>query len=218
VTSATSPIFDDTFRRQLIDLFKWRRDVRSFLDKPVPQDILDKLIYLTDLAPSVGLSQPWRFIFVNDLARRAAIKANFETCNQMALAAQDKDQDTNRANIYARLKLAGLDEAPCQFAVCTEIDPAQGYGLGRVTMPEMTSYSTVMAIHTLWLAARTYGLGLGWVSILDPDAIMNILDAPKNWQLTGYFCLGYPAIISDTPELERLGWEKRASKIHVIHR
>ena len=67
MTSATSPIFDDTFRRQLIDLFKWRRDVRSFLDKPVPKDILDKLIDLTDLAHSVGLSQPWRFIFVNDL-------------------------------------------------------------------------------------------------------------------------------------------------------
>ncbi len=215
MTSATSPIFDDTFRRQLIDLFKWRRDVRSFLDKPVPQDILDKLIDLTDLAPSVGLSQPWRFIFVNDLARRAAIKANFETCNQMALAAQN----TNRANIYARLKLAGLDEAPCQFAVCTEIEPTQGHGLGRATMPEMTSYSTVMAIHTLWLAARTYGLGLGWVSILDPDAIMNILDAPQNWQLTGYFCLGYPAIISDTPELERLGWEQRhKSKLHIIQR
>jgi 5,6-dimethylbenzimidazole synthase len=214
VRNLSAPIFDDAFRCQLIDLFKWRRDVRSFLPKPVPQDIIDELLLLTNLAPSVGLSEPWRFVFVNDPARRAAIKANFEDCNRLALSSQNE----SRADIYARLKLAGLDEAPCQFAVCTEIDPTQGHGLGRATMPEMTSYSTVMAIHTLWLAARTYGLGLGWVSILDPLAVMDVLDVPKNWQLTGYFCLGYPTIISDTPELERLGWEKRASKAHVIQR
>jgi 5,6-dimethylbenzimidazole synthase len=214
VTSKAPPIFDEAFRVTLVDLFKWRRDVRSFLPTPVPQNILDHLTDLANLAPSVGLSQPWRFVFVDNANRRAAIRVNFETCNADALAAQNE----SRAHIYATLKLAGLDEAPCQFAVCTEIDPSQGHGLGRATMPEMTSYSTVMAIHTMWLAARSYGLGLGWVSIIDPEVIMNILDLPKNWQLTGYFCLGYSSKSSDMPELERLGWEQRASKIHVTYR
>jgi 5,6-dimethylbenzimidazole synthase len=214
VSFLSAPVFDDAFRATLIDLIKWRRDVRSFLPTPVPQDILNSLLQLTDLAPSVGLSQPWRFILVDDENRRAAIKANFEACNKHAL----DTQSDNRSHIYARLKLAGLDEAPCQFAVCTEIDPSQGHGLGRATMPEMTSYSTVMAIHTLWLLARTYGLGLGWVSIIDPIAVMSILNVPEHWQLTGYFCLGYPSKNSDMPELERLGWEQRASKIQVTYR
>ncbi len=208
------PVFNDDFRSTLIDLFKWRRDVRSFLPLPVPQNILDELLQLADLAPSVGLSQPWRFIMVNDPARRAAVRANFEACNAEALDRQNQ----NRAATYAKLKLAGLNEAPCQFAVCTVLDPEQGHSLGRATMPEMTSYSTIMSIHTLWLAARTYGLGLGWVSILDPAAIMNVLELPGSWQLTGYFCLGYPALTSNTPELERMAWEQRRSSPSVLYR
>ncbi len=208
------PVFDDGFRSSLIELFKWRRDVRSFLPTPVPQIILDGLLKLTDLAPSVGLSQPWRFIMVNDENRRAAVRANFEVCNREALLLQSE----SRAGIYAKLKLSGLKEAPCQFAVCTEFDPEQGHGLGRQTMPEMTNYSTVLAIHTLWLAARTYGLGLGWVSILDPAYVITILDVPKSWQLTGYFCLGYPSLPSDTPELERMGWEQRRSSPSILYR
>ncbi len=179
------PVFDDDFRSILISLFRWRRDVRSFLPMPVPQVILDHLFELAHLAPSVGLSQPWRFVMVENASRRSAIKANFEKCNAMALAGQNE----TRAGIYASLKLAGLSEAPCQFAVCTEAEPEQGHGLGCQTIPEMMSYSTVTAIHTFWLAARTYGLGLGWVSILDPEAVIDVLDLPKSWKLTGYFCL-----------------------------
>jgi len=76
-------------------------------------------------------------------------------------------------------------------------------------MPEMTAYSAVMAVHTLWLAAAARGLGLGWVSIIDPAIVTTILDMPPSWRLIGYFCLGHPAIQSDVPELERLGWEHR---------
>lgn len=214
MTQTHPPIFNNNFRTTLIDLFKWRRDVRSFLPMPVSQSVLSDLLQLADLAPSVGLSQPWRFIMVDNPARRAAIKANFEACNALAMAGQNQ----THAGIYAKLKLAGLDQAPCQFAVCTDLEPEQGRRLGRATMPEMTSYSTVMAIHTLWLAARAYGLGLGWISILDPAAVMDVLELPGSWQLTGYFCLGYPALTSDTPELERMGWEQRRSSPSIIYR
>ena len=203
---ATGPVFDDAFRAQLLELFRWRRDVRRFRAEPVPAGLLDRLLDIASLAPSVGLSEPWRVVTVDDPARRAAVRASFEACNAQALAAQTL---ASQAAAYARLKLAGLDEAPCQIAVFAEPDPGQGRGLGRATMPETTAYSAVMAVHTLWLAARALGLGLGWVSILDPAAVAAALDVPPDWSLVGYFCLGYPQSEGTMPELERLGWEHR---------
>ncbi len=146
----TGPVFDDAFRAQLLELFKWRRDVRRFRSEPVPPGLLDRLLGVASLAPSVGLSEPWRMVTVDNPVRRAAVRASFEACNAQALAAQTlAGQAPSRANAYARLKLAGLDEAPCQFAVFAEADPGQGHGLGRATMPETTAYSAVMAVHTL---------------------------------------------------------------------
>jgi 5,6-dimethylbenzimidazole synthase len=211
---ATGPVFDDAFRAQLLDLFRWRRDVRRFRSEPVPAGLLDRLLDVASLAPSVGLSEPWRLVTVDDPARRAAVRASFEACNTQALAAQTFASQTAA---YARLKLAGLDEAPCQFAVFAEPDPEQGRGLGRATMPETTAYSAVMAVHTLWLAARALGLGLGWVSILDPAAVAAALEVPPGWSLVGYFCLGYPQSEGEAPELERLGWERRRPAV-VIRR
>ncbi len=197
--------FDETFRDELRELIRWRRDVRRFRRDPLPPGAVERLIELASLAPSVGLSQPWRFVLVEDAARRAAVRANFERSNADALAAYAGE----RAQRYACLKLAGLDEAPVQLAVFADRGTAQGHGLGRRTMPEMAEYSAVMAIHTLWLVARAEGLGLGWVSILDRAEVIRALDVPPEWIFLGYFCLGYPQIETLTPELEREGWEQR---------
>lgn len=201
------PSFDAPFNDKLVELFRWRRDVRRFRTDPVPPDLIDRLLQVTSLAPSVGLSQPWRFVMVDDPARRAAIRTSFEACNAQAQRAQPDE----RADAYARLKLAGLDKAPWQMAVFVQPQPEQGHGLGRRTMPETVAYSAVMAIHTLWLAARCAGLGLGWVSILDPKTVKSALDVPDDWQFIGYFCLGYPDEEDSAPELERAGWEHRHS-------
>ncbi|WP_342454744.1 5,6-dimethylbenzimidazole synthase [Sphingomonas sp. H160509] len=115
------------------------------------------------------------------------------------------------------MKLAGLERAPCHVAVFVEPDPDQGHGLGRRTMPEAVAYSAVIAVHTLWLAARAQGVGLGWVSILDPSHIRTILDVPETWHLVAYLCVGYPEIEAIAPELEREGWEKRRS-INIVVR
>ncbi len=203
--SASAPEFDAAFQARLRDLFVWRRDVRRFRPDPVPAPVLDGLLDLAALAPSVGLSQPWRFVTVDDPGRRAAVRANFAAANAEALAGQDAD----RAASYARLKLAGLDEAPSHLAVFAEPDPEQGHGLGRRTMPETTAYSAVIAVHTLWLAARARGLGLGWVSILDPAALAAALDVSPAWRFIGYFCLGWPLAEADLPALETAGWERR---------
>jgi 5,6-dimethylbenzimidazole synthase len=200
-----APEFDAGFRARLHQLLSWRRDVRHFRRDPLPKGAIERLIELACLAPSVGLSQPWRFVLVETAEPRRAIRANFAACNRVALTTQSRD----RASLYARLKLAGLDEAPCHLAVFADPETEQGHRLGRLTMPEMISYSVVAAVHTLWLAARAEGIGMGWVSILDPAVVREILDVPRTWLLIGYFCLGYPAAADDTPELEREGWETR---------
>ena len=212
---APAPVFDEAFRAKLRDFFRWRRDVRHFRREPVPAELLEELLDIATLAPSVGLSEPWRFVTVDDPARRESVRASFEACKAQALAGQDAD----RAALYARLKLAGFDEAPCHLAVFAEANPEQGHGLGRGTMPETTTYSTVMAVHTLWLAARAAGLGLGWVSILDPVAVTSVLDVPSGWTFIGYFCVGFSQLDNDAPELERAGWEhRRPAKTFLVRR
>ena len=212
-TSAPRAIhFDAAFRARLRDLLLWRRDVRRFRPDPLPTGMLEGLIELACLAPSVGLSQPWRFVIVEDAARRAAVRDNFAACNAQALSAQAPQ----RAGLYARLKLAGLGEAPVHFAVFADRATTQGHGLGRRTMPEMIEYSAVTAVHTIWLAARAQGIGLGWISILDPAAIAAILEVPTTWKLIGYFCLGYPEAEDRVPELEQAGWEERSAVSAVV--
>jgi 5,6-dimethylbenzimidazole synthase len=209
-----STSFDPAFRARLRELLIWRRDVRRFRRDPLPNGTLESLIDLACLAPSVGLSQPWRFVIVEDGSTRAAIRQNFATCNAQALAAQSGD----RAGLYAQLKLAGLDQAPCHLAVFADRATAQGHGLGRHTMPEMIDYSAVTAVHTIWLAARAQGIGMGWVSILDAAAVAVLLDVPADWKFIGYFCLGYPQADDTIPELEQSGWERRRLPSSVILR
>lgn len=199
------PQFDTVFRERLRDLVAWRRDVRRFREDPVAADLIEELLDLACLSPSVGNSQPWRFVRVDDPARRARVRANFAHCNAAALAAHNGE----RAKLYASLKLEGLAEAPVQLAVFADDAPAAGHGLGRRTMPETLRYSAVLAVHTLWLAARAQGLGVGWVSILDPLQMARDLETPEGWSLVAYLCLGYPQEEHLDPELERHGWQAR---------
>ena len=133
------------------------------------------------------------------------IRRNFLACNAEALAAQSNE----RAAIYARLKLAGIDAAPVQLAVFCDHATEQGHGLGARTMPEMLDYSVVGMIAGLWLAARAAGLGLGWVSILDPAQVCAALDAPPSYKFIAFLCLGWPEEEHVDPELVRNGWQER---------
>ena len=199
------PQFDAAFRAQFAELVRWRRDVRRFRDDPVAPELLEKLFALTACAPSVGLSQPWRFVLVESAERRLAIRDNFSQANKAALEGYAGERQAR----YARLKLEGLSQAPIHLVVCADETTAQGHGLGRQTMPETIRYSVVAAIQTLWLAARAEGLGLGWVSILDPEAVKSTLDLPPQWTFIAYLCIGWPEEEHDDPELERHGWQER---------
>lgn len=209
-----TPAFDDSFRATLRTLFVWRRDVRRFRPTALPTGTLERLIETACLSPSVGLSQPWRFVIVDDPKRRQAVTDVFTACNADALNSYAGEL----ANRYAHLKLAGLREAPGHIAVFCDRRTEVGHGLGRRTMPETADYSVVAAICTMWLAARAEGIGMGWVSILDPDRMNAILDVPDAWRFIGYFCVGYPLQDHDSPELERAGWERRRRPDDVILR
>lgn len=197
--------FSAEFQSGLIDLMRWRRDVRRFRRDPVDEALLLQCLGTFLLAPSVGLSEPWRVIRVtSDTARMAALE-NYKTANARALAGYEG----SHAELYSRMKLSGMQEAPVQLAVFCDEATEKGFGLGAGTMPEMRRYSVVAAITQFWLVARSVGLGMGWVSILDPAQLCRDLDVPQDWALVAYLCIGWPESISDTPELERAGWEDR---------
>ena len=208
--------WDDDFRTGLNRLFRRRRDVRRFRHDALPAGSMKRWIEAACLAPSVGLSQPWRFVSVSSTECRASVVKEFEIQNEAA--ASGYDDETGRR--YRALKLAGLREAPEQLAVFVDRDPEQGRGLGRATMPESIAYSVVAAIQNFWLAARSEGVGVGWVSILSPESIVAILEVPSTWQLIAYLCVGYPEdAVDEVPELEREGWEQRSDlESHWIER
>lgn len=212
--SGGPPRFDPAFRGKLEELFRWRRDVRHFRRDAIPRETIATLIEQANLAPSVGYSQPWRFVSVEAAETRAKIRDNFLAANAAALA----DYAGERAKLYAGLKLAGLDEAPVHLAVFADEASETGHGLGQKTMPETRAFSAVMAIHTLWLAARAQGIGMGWVSILDPAGVKAALDAPEDWTFIAYLCLGVPEHESEEPELARQGWEAKDPSAKVLHR
>lgn len=203
--------FCDDFRAGLHDLMRWRRDVRHFRTDPVDEALVQTCLDTFNLAPSVGLSEPWRILRVaSDTARQAALE-NFKSANEQALAGYDGDQ----AALYASLKLSGMQDAPVQLAVFCDDTTSKGSGLGAASMPEMRRYSVVGAVTQMWLAARAYGLGIGWVSVLDPDRLSRDLKAKEGWHLVAYLCLGWPKEESLTPELETKGWEHRARHLNI---
>lgn len=202
-----TPTFDADFRARFRELVRWRRDVRRFRRDPIERPRIDALLEIASHAPSVGLSQPWRFVHVETPERRLAVVKSFTDANEKALAGYAGEKQA----IYAGLKLEGLREAPVHLAVFSDDGTHSGSGLGQQTMPETVHYSVVAAIQTLWLAARADGIGMGWVSILDPRAVKRVLDVPANWTLVAYLCLGFPAEEHLDPELERHHWEVRSN-------
>ncbi len=206
--------FTSAFRDDLQRLMQWRRDVRRFRTDPVDEALLRECLDTFLLAPSVGLSEPWRVIRVeSDQARVAALR-NYQAANAQALTGYSGD----RAAMYANLKLSGMQESPVQLAIYCDDATPKGAGLGAATMPEMRRYSVVGAITQFWLTARSFGLGVGWVSILDPDQLNRDLDVPADWSLVAYLCIGYPESQSDTPELAKVGWEDRDKTLPIQSR
>jgi len=198
--------FDESERRAVYRAIRERRDVRrGFLPEPIPDELLNRLLEAAHNAPSVGLMQPWRFIVIRDFAVRQAIHEIFLDANQLALNSYEGNQQQS----YAGMKLEGILEAPQNLCIVCDSQNSQGHQLGRRTMPETALYSAVCAIQNLWLAARAEGVGVGWVSILEPTLVQRVLEIPKHVTLVAYLCLGYVEAFAAEPDLERAGWERR---------
>jgi 5,6-dimethylbenzimidazole synthase len=210
---AASQAFAEDEREAIYRVIRARRDVRrGFLPRPLPEPLLTRLLKAAHDAPSVGLMQPTRFIVIRSLSIRRQIHAAFLNANQQA---QSGYQGALRDQ-YAGLKLEGILDAPQNLCILCEPESEQGHGLGRRTMPETAVYSTVCAIQNLWLAARAEGVGVGWVSILSPDALRSILTIPAHIMPVAYLCLGYVDSFGNEPELERVGWEQRSPLKGVV--
>ncbi len=182
-----------------------RRDVRRFLPRPIPEEVLQRILTAAHHAPSVGFMQPWNFIVIRDTGVKGEIKGLFQREN--AKAAQVFRG--KRRRLYDRLKLEGIEEAPVNL--CITCDPKRfgPHVLGRHTIRRTDLYSTCCAIQNLWLAARAEGLGVGWVSILSNDRLKKILRIPRGILPVAYLCIGYPIEFLPQPELQEVGWASR---------
>lgn len=203
--------FSDSFRTDLSQLMRWRRDVRRFRSDPVDEALLMQCLDTFRLAPSVGLSEPWRIVRVISPELRQKSIENYQTANATALEGYDGE----KAAMYSGLKLSGMSEAPEHIAIFCDDSTTKGSGLGATTMPEMRRYSVVGAINLMWIHARAHGLGMGWVSILDAPKLCVDLDIPQDWSLIAYLCIGWPEANSTTPELETAGWETRCAALPI---
>ncbi|AXT56724.1 5,6-dimethylbenzimidazole synthase [Aquimarina sp. AD1] len=204
--------FNKEEQQLLEEILMHRRDVRGnhFLDTPIPDDHIDTILEAALVAPSVGFSQPWEFVIIKDQTTKHAIKKTFsEKTKEAALLFKDEKQKE-----YIKLKLEGIVESPLNIAVFYK--PKKGPVLGQTSMPNMGKYSVVCAIQNMWLMARSLNIGMGWVSILDPEKVKKILNAPSENQLIGYLCFGYTDMFYNQPELKLKKWDRKKKQKEVV--
>lgn len=210
----TGKLFTEAEADVLYDIICNRRDVRGnrFLSKPLEEQVLQQLLDAALHAPSVGFSQPWEFVLIRDTTIKQQVKESFTEEHTRSVSSFD----VAKASAYTHLKLEGIIEAPLNIAVFYK--PSGKPVLGQTSMEEVGLYSVVCAIQNMWLMARALNIGMGWVSILDPEKIKQIIKAPKENKLVAYLCVGYTDGFYTQPELELLQWEKRKqAQATVIH-
>ncbi|GAA6525380.1 5,6-dimethylbenzimidazole synthase [Intrasporangium sp. DVR] len=191
-----------------------RRDIRRFRPDPVPEDVLGSVLTAGHRGPSVGHSQPWRFLVVTEAATREAAAVMADRCRLRQAAGLTEDA----ARGLLDLRLEGIREAPVGIVVaCDRRAPAAG-ALGRATFPDADLWSCAAAIENMWLTARAHGLGLGWVTLFEPDELADLLGLPDGVVTLGWLCLGWPDERPPEPGLERAGWSRRLPLEQVVMR
>ena len=191
-----------------------RRDIRSFRPDPIPSLTLARILNAAHHAGSVGYMQPWNFLVVEDRELRKKIQAHVEDERRRAAAAFDEE----RREKYLSFKLEGILDAAIN--ICVTCDPTR-HGpevLGRHTIRDTDMYSTCCAIQNLWLAARAEGIGVGWVSILDPQFLREVLGIPGHILPVAYLCVGCVDAFPEKPMLETASWLPRLPLSDLVYR
>ena len=212
--SAPNNPFSDDERRGLYRAIRERRDVRAqFLPTPIPPVVLARLLQAAHHAPSVGFMQPWDFILIDSPEVKHAVKTLFEQENDRAA----QNYDGERGALYRRLKLEGILESPLNLCMTCHRSRGGPHVLGRNSIIDTDLFSVCLAIQNLWLAARADGIGVGWVSILDPQQLRALLKLPADVYPVAYLCLGYVSQFLPFPELELQGWRSRLPLHELVH-
>lgn len=204
--------FDETIANVLEEVIIHRRDIRGdlFTHREIPDVVIERILFAGLNGPSVGFSQPWEFVVIRDKQIQRQIKKVFEESNQTARHAFEGQ----RGDLYDTLRLEGIIESSVNIAVYYK--PNKKPVLGQNTMREMGEYSVVCAVQNMWLMSRAMNIGMGWVSIIDPQRVNQILEVPLENKLVAYLCLGYVAHFPERPQLEALNWERRKDKNAVV--
>jgi len=207
-----SKLFEPSDSLLLNDIMRHRRDVRGnrFINTEVPDKVIEKLLDAALLAPSVGYSQPWQFVVIRQESIKQQVYDSFceQTTQASELFSGSKKDD------YKQLKLEGILEAPVNIAVFYL--PTEEPVLGQTSMKDMGRFSVVCAIQNIWLMARALNVGIGWVSIVDPNKVKKAVNAPKESELISYLCVGYVSEFLDEPELKKMAWDKQKKKQDVV--
>ncbi|GAA2571919.1 5,6-dimethylbenzimidazole synthase [Winogradskya consettensis] len=191
-----------------------RRDVRGqFTGAPIPAETLTRILTAAHAAPSVGLTQPWDFILIND----EGVKNAFHTHVQQERKTFESTLDAPTANRFATIKIDGILESTLSLAVT--YDPTRGSPavLGRHAIADAGLYSVCLAIQNLWLAATAENLGIGWVSFYREDFLTQLLNIPTGIRPVAWLCLGPVTHLEETPDLERHGWRTRRPLSKALH-
>ena len=187
-----------------------RRDMRHFSGGSVPDDQLQRLLRAAHHAPSVGLMQPWRFIRVRSQSLKQALHALVE--QERVLTAQALDA---REDEFMKLKVQGV-LAAAEVLVVAMPPGREQHIFGRRTLPEMDLASAACAIQNMWLAARAQGLGMGWVSMFEPQALASLMKMPEGSQPIAILCLGPVDAFYDQPMLQAEKWASRAELVDFV--
>jgi 5,6-dimethylbenzimidazole synthase len=179
-----------------------RRDMRHFSGGHVAPELLKRLLEAAHQAPSVGLMQPWRFIRITDRALRTNIQAQVE-----AERIRTAEALGERADDFMKLKVEGINDC-AEVLVAALMDDREKHIFGRRTLPEMDLASLSCAIQNMWLAARAEGLGMGWVSLFEPQALADLLGMPAGAKPLAILCLGPVTEFYPVPMLVMEGWGK----------
>jgi 5,6-dimethylbenzimidazole synthase len=214
VSADPLPDFSAEAREAVYAAIARRRDVRHF--RPgveLPADVLARILGAAHLAPSVGYSQPWDFVVVRDRARRARIRQSFLRCREI----EAERFTAARREKYLSLRLEGIEESSLNVCVTVDLRPTEEAILGTTAQPEALRWSACCAVQNLWLAARVEGVGVGWVSIVEPKVLRAELGLPPGVEPIAYLCVGYPVAFGERPLLEENGWRARRAFASAVH-
>jgi 5,6-dimethylbenzimidazole synthase len=202
-------------RAAIYEVISLRRDIRMFrAGERVPEDVLLRILAAAHQAPSVGYSQPWDFILVRDAGVRREIRSSFLRCREREAARFSAE----RREKYLAYRLEGLEESDLNICVTVDLRPGDEAVLGTTAQPEALRWSACCAVQNLWLAARAEDVGVGWVSIVEPEVLRRLLALPDGVEPVAYLCVGYPVEFRERPMLEETGWRPHRPLEDAIHR